>query len=82
MGAAIDTILTVAPSIDRRIRVRGAVVHGDGQALRQRTLVVMPAERKRFMPDKRLNVGVVLERVECQGEQAGVRMEVVGVRFD
>jgi hypothetical protein len=64
------------------LEMRGAVMSGDGQVLFERAVIVMPAERTKLQPGESLNVRVVLEGVDSRAEQADVRMEIVGVRFD
>ena len=64
------------------LEMRGAVMGGDGQVLSQRTVIVMPAEGTKLPPGESLDVRVVLEGVDTRAEQADVRMEIVGVRFD
>jgi len=66
----------------RALEMRGAITGGDGQVLSERAVIVMPAERTRLSPGESLNVRVVLEGVDGRAEQADVRMEIVGVRFD
>ena len=64
------------------LEVRGVVMNGGGQVLSERTVIVMPAERAKLPPGEILSVRVALEGVDSRAEQADVRMEVVGVRFD
>jgi hypothetical protein len=64
------------------LEMRGAITGGDGQVLSERAVIVMPAERTRLSHGESLNVRVVLEGVDGRAEQANVRMEIVGVRFD
>ncbi|MDQ3686246.1 MAG: hypothetical protein M3430_11705 [Acidobacteriota bacterium] len=64
------------------LEMRGEVMSVDGQVLSERVVIVMPAERTKIPPGESLNVRVVLEGVDRRAEQADVRMEVVGVRFD
>ena len=66
----------------RALEIRGAVMGSDGQVLSERAVIVMPAERTKLPPGDGLNVRVVLEGVDIRVEQADVRMEIVGVRFD
>jgi len=64
------------------LEIRGAVVDGEGQRLRERTVVVTPAEKGKLQPGEKLNVRVVLEGIDPEAQNTDVLLEVAGVRFD
>ena len=64
------------------LEVRGNVVDSARQRVRERTVVVMPAERTKLPPDGSVSVHLLLEGIDKEAEQTDVRMEIAGVRFD
>jgi len=84
-----DTVMELTGSVRNTtergisgLEIRGAVVDGEGQRLRERTVVVTPAEKGKLQPGEKLNVRLMLEGIDPKAENADVRLEVAGVRFE
>ncbi|HEV2764417.1 MAG TPA: hypothetical protein VGV38_15670 [Pyrinomonadaceae bacterium] len=64
------------------LEVRGAVLDARRSALRERTVVVVPARQAAVEPGEAINVRILLEGIRPEAERADVLMEVTGVRVD
>lgn len=64
------------------LEVRGAVLDAQRSALRERTVVVVPARQTALEPGEAIGVRVLLEGIRPEAARAGVLMEVTGVRVD
>lgn len=64
------------------LEIRGMLVGGEGQRLRERTVIVTPAEKRKLQPGEKLNVRVVIEGIDPEAENSAVRLEIAGVRFE
>lgn len=63
------------------LEIRGAVVDHQGKAVKERTVIVIPAKQAELAPNKTLGVSIMLEGMSDADDRANIRMEVVGVRF-
>ena len=82
---AVEINATVRNTTDRALsglEVRGAVLDAQRSALRERTVIVVPARQTALEPGEALGVRVLLEGIRPEAERAGVLMEVTGVRLD
>ena len=64
------------------LELRGAVVDSQGAVIRERAVAVIPAQQSVLEPDETMSVRLLLEGISPQAERAGVRLEVVGLRFE
>ncbi len=64
------------------LEMRGAVLDPDRSALRERTVVVVPARQAALEPGEAINVRILLEGVPPEAERAGAHVEVTGLRLD
>lgn len=64
------------------LAMRGAVVDAHNSLVRERTIVVIPAQQTALEPDEAINVRVLLERISPDAERAHVLLEVTALRLD
>ena len=82
---AVEVRATVRNNTDRALsglEMRGAVLGAQGSALRERTVVVVPARQTALEPGEAIGVRILLEGISPEAERAGALMEVSSVRFD
>lgn len=82
---AVELNGTVRNATDRTVsglEVRGAVFDARRSALREHTVVVVPARQAAVEPGEAINVRILLEGIKPEAERADVLMEVTGVRVD
>lgn len=82
---AVEVNATVRNNTGRALdglEMRGAVLDARRSALRERTVVIVPARQTVLEPGEAIDVRVLLEGISPEVERAGVSMEVTGVRFD
>lgn len=63
------------------LEIRGAVVDHQGKAVKERTVIVVPARQAELAPNKTLAVSIMLEGMTDADDRANIKMEVAGVRF-
>lgn len=63
------------------LEIRGAVVDHQNQAVKERTVVVVPTRQPELAPNKTLPVTMMLEGMTDTDDRANIRMEVVAVKF-
>jgi hypothetical protein len=63
------------------LEITGAVVNHQGQPVKQRTVVVIPARQAELEPNKTIPVQIMLEGMTDTDDRANIRMEVTGFRF-
>ena len=82
---AVEVSATVRNTTEHTLsglEMRGAVLDAQRSALRERTVIVVPARQTALEPGEAMNVRILLEGVQPEAARAGVLMEVSGVRFD
>jgi hypothetical protein len=82
---AVEINGTVRNATNRTIsglEMRGAVLDARRSALRERTVVVVPARQAAIEPGEAIGVHILLEGISPEVKRAGVLMEVTGVRVD
>ena len=61
------------------LEIKGSVVNRQGQAVRERTLVVIPTQQQpELEPNRTMSVFVTLEGMTDADERANIKMEVTG----
>jgi hypothetical protein len=84
-GPATELTTTVRNNTGRTLRgleMRGAVFDAQSSLLRERTVVIIPAQQTALEPEEAISVRILLEGLSPEAERAGVLMEVTGVHFD
>lgn len=82
---AVELNATVRNTTDRALsglEMRGAVLDAQRSALRERTVIVVPARQTVLEPGEAISVRILLAGIRPEAERAGALMEVTGVRFD
>jgi hypothetical protein len=80
-----EVTATVRNGTERTIsglEIRGAIVDSQNSVVRERTVVVIPAQRTALEQDEAINVRILLESINKDSERAHPVLEVTGVRFD
>jgi hypothetical protein len=62
--------------------MRGAIVDAQRSPMRERTVIVVPAQQTVLEPGEAINVRILLQGVSPETERSTVLMDVIGVRFD
>jgi len=63
------------------LEVRAAVVDHQEKAVKERTVVVIPARQRELGPNKTMTVSVMLEGMTDTDDRANIRMQVTGFKF-
>jgi len=82
---AAEVTATVRNGTERTIsglEIRGAIVDSQNSVVRERTVVVIPAQQTALEQDEAINVRILLESINKDSERAHPVLEVTGVRFD
>lgn len=63
------------------LEIRAAVVDHQGKAVKERTVVVIPTRQRELVPNKTMQVQVMLEGMSDADDRANIKMEVTGFKF-
>ncbi len=63
------------------LEITASVVNHQGEPVKQRTVVVIPARQSELEPNKTMPVQVMLEGMTDADDRANIRMEVTGFTF-
>jgi len=63
------------------LEMRAAVLDRDEAAVRERTVVIIPAQQTVLEPDEAIKVRVLLENINKDSDRARLMLEVTGVSF-
>jgi len=63
------------------LEIKGAVVDHQGKAIKERTVVVIPARQAELEPNKTIFVQIMLEGMTDNDDRANIRMELTGFKF-
>lgn len=63
------------------LEVRAAVVDYEGKPVKQRSVVVIPTRQPELLPNKPMQVNVMLDGMKDTDARANIRMEVVAFKF-
>jgi hypothetical protein len=64
------------------LEMRGAIQDTQNSIVRERAVVVIPAQQTVLEPDEAINVRILLENISKDSDRAQVVLEVTGIRFD
>jgi flagellar basal body-associated protein FliL len=85
LGDIVMTLRTTVRNLTNRtingLEIRASVVDHQGQAVKQRTVVVIPARRAELDPNRTMPVEISLEGMTDKDDRANIKMEVVGFTF-
>jgi hypothetical protein len=63
------------------LELRGAVLDSRGEAVRERTVIVVPGQRTALAPGETMDVRILLEGLDPDSDRAETRVEVTGFRL-
>ena len=82
LGDIVMTLRAVVRNFTGRtvdgLEVKGTVVDSQGQAVKERAVVVIPSRQPELGPNKTMVVSVVLEGFKESDNRANIRMEITG----
>ena len=85
LGDIVMTLRTTVRNLTNRtingLEIRASVVDHQGQPVKQRTVVVIPARRAELDPNRTMPVEISLEGMTDKDDRANIKMEVVGFTF-
>ena len=85
LGDIVMNLRTTARNFTGRtlngLEIRASVVDHQGQPVKQRTVVVIPAKRAELEPNRTMPVEITLEGMTDKDDRANIRMEVTGFTF-
>ena len=83
-----DTVMTLRTTVRNftgkailGLEIRAAVVDHQGKAVKERTVVVIPARQPELGPNKTLPVAVLLDGMSDTDDRADIKMEVTGFKL-
>ena len=85
IGDIVMTLRTTVRNFTGRtingLEIYAAVVDSQGQPVKDRTVIVIPARQPELEPNKTMEVPVMLEGMKKTDDRANIKMEVTGVKF-
>ena len=63
------------------LEIRAAVVDHQGNPVKQRTVIIVPAKQGELAPNKTLVVPIKLEGMTDSDDRANIKMEITGFKF-
>ena len=85
LGDTVMTLRTTVRNFTGRtldgLEMRAAVVDHQDNAVKERTVIVIPTRQAELAPNKTVAVQVMLEGFKDTDDRANIKMEVTGVRF-
>ena len=63
------------------LEMRATVVDYEGKAIKQRNVVVIPTRQPELLPNKHMQVNVMLDGFKDTDPRANVKMEVAAFKF-
>jgi|SRR5687767_13980007 len=83
-----DTVMSLSSTVRNLssktlsgLEIRGAVVDHQGQSVKERTVIVIPARQAELAPNKTMPVTMMLEGMKDTDVRADIRMEIAGLKF-
>jgi hypothetical protein len=85
LGDTVMTLRTTVRNLTGKtldgLEMRAAVVDHQGNAVKQRTVIVVPTRQAELAPNKTVTVNVMLEGMKDTDDRANIKMEVTGFKF-
>ena len=81
---AVEMTGTITNNTGRTItglEIRGAILDSDESAIRERTVVVIPARQTALEPNEAINIRILLENINKDSDRARLTFEVTGLSF-
>ncbi|HEY6806921.1 MAG TPA: hypothetical protein VI306_25315 [Pyrinomonadaceae bacterium] len=85
LGDTVMTLRTTVRNLTGKtlsgLEMRAAVVDHQGNAVKQRTVIIVPTRQAELAPNKTLPVQMMLEGMTDTDDRANIKMEVTGFKF-
>ena len=85
LGDWVMTLRTTVRNVTGKtlngLEIRAAVVDHQGNAVKERTVVVIPGRQPELPPNKTMDVPVMLEGMKDTDDRANIKMELTGFKF-
>jgi hypothetical protein len=85
LGDTVMTLRTTVRNLTGKtlsgLEIRAAVVDHQGNAVKQRTVIIVPTRQPELEPNKTLPVQMMLEGMTDTDDRANIKMEVTGFKF-
>jgi len=85
LGDTVMTLHTTVRNLTGKtlngLEIRAAVVDHAGNAVKQRTVIIVPTRQGELAPNKTIPVNVMLEGMSDTDDRANIKMEVTGFKF-
>lgn len=85
LGDTVMSLSTTVRNLSSKtlsgLEIRGAVVDHQGQPVKERTVIVIPARQAELAPNKTMPVTMMLEGMKDTDVRADIRMEIAGLKF-
>ena len=85
LGDTVMSLSTTVRNLSSKtlsgLEIRGAVVDHQGQSVKERTVIVIPARQAELAPNKTMPVTMMLEGMKDTDVRADIRMEIAGLKF-
>lgn len=85
LGDTVMSLSTTVRNLSSKtlsgLEIRGAVVDHQGQPVKERTVIVIPARQAELAPNKTMPVTMMLEGMKDTDVRANIRMEIAGLKF-
>ena len=85
LGDIVMTLTTTARNLTGKtlsgLEIRAAVVDYEGKPVKQRSVVVIPTRQPELLPNKAMQVNVLLDGMKDSDARANIKMEVVAFKF-
>ena len=85
LGDIVMSLKTTVRNLSNKtlngLEMRGVVVDGNGQPVKERTIIVIPTRQAELAPNKTMDVSIMLEGFKETDYRANIKMEVAAVKF-
>jgi hypothetical protein len=85
LGDTVMTLTTTVRNLTGKtlngLEIRAAVVDYDGKPIKQRNVVVVPIRQPELLPNKQMQVNVMLDGFKDTDPRANITMEVAAFKF-
>ena len=85
LGDIVMSLTTTVRNLSNKtlngLEMRAVVVDGNGQPVKERTVIIVPTRQPELAPNKTMNVAIMLEGFKETDYRANIKMEVAGLKF-
>lgn len=85
LGDIVMTLKTTVRNLSGKtlngLEMRGVVVDHQGQPVKEKTLIMVPARQPELPPNKTMDVSITLDGFKQTDDRANIKMEVTALKF-